>query len=52
MKFLILIQGGEGPDVWDKELIIIAINWHDAVDIAEGRADYFGGQVVNISLSV
>ena len=41
-----LIQGGLGPDVWDKELQISAVDIHDALNQAKGTAEEMGGHVV------
>jgi len=41
-----LLQGGLGPDVWDKELSISAVDMQDALNQSNGKAEELGGQVV------
>lgn len=41
-----LIQGGIGPNVWDKELQLSAVDIHDALTQAQGIAEEAGGTVV------
>lgn len=50
MKFnyLALIQGGGGPDVWDKELPISAVDFRDASNQAITEAEELGGHVVSL----
>ncbi len=43
-----LLQGGLGPDVWDKELQISAVDIQDALNQAKGTADEMGGHVVMV----
>ena len=50
-KFYALIQGGEGPDVWDKEMEIDAADISDALSQAKARAEDTGGQVMEIAQS-
>lgn len=45
MQFLAQIQGGIGPDVWDKECFIDAADFADAAQQASAKADDLGGQV-------
>lgn len=45
-RYFILIQGGLGPDVWDRELIISAADFRDACSQACVKAEELGGQVV------
>ena len=45
MQFLAQIQGGIGPNVWDKECFIDAADFLDAAQFASAKADDFGGQV-------
>ena len=51
MKFnyLALIQGGLGPNVWDRELQISAVDFRDASNQALAQAEELGGQVVELS---
>lgn len=44
--YLVLIIGGIGPDVWDKEENISAADFMDAAGQAQAKADEWGGQVV------
>lgn len=46
MNYIALLQGGIGPDVWDKELQISAVDMRDALNQATGTAEEMGGQVV------
>ncbi len=41
-----LLQGGIGPDVWDKDLQISAVDMKDALNQATGTAEEMGGHVV------
>ena len=43
-----LIQGGEGPDVWDKELKFSAVDFLDAAKQAVAAAEDYGGHVVEL----
>lgn len=47
-NYLALIQGGLGPDVWDKELKIYAVDFRDASSQATSEAEELGGQVVEL----
>lgn len=48
MQFLAQIQGGIGPDVWDKEFFIDAADFADAAQQASAKADDIGGQVTQL----
>ena len=48
-NYLALIQGGIGPDVWDKEMQISAVDFRDAANQATARAEELGGQVVELN---
>lgn len=48
-NYLALIQGGIGPDVWDKEMQISAVDFCDAANQATARAEELGGQVVELN---
>jgi hypothetical protein len=47
-NYLALIQGGIGPDVWDKELLISAVDFRDAANQAIAKAEELGGCVVSL----
>jgi hypothetical protein len=47
-KYLALIQGGIGPDVWDKEKEIFAADFIDAANQSTALAQELGGQVVSL----
>ena len=49
-NYLALIQGGIGPDVWDKELQISAVDFMDAAKQAHGEAEELGGHVVSVDM--
>lgn len=51
MMFLAMIQGGLGPDVWDKEVQISAADFIDAANQSQGVADELHGQVVSLTQS-
>ena len=51
MKYLAMIAGGLGPDVWDRELNIEAADWNDANQQAVAQAVDAGGQVVSLDQS-
>lgn len=51
MNYLALLQGGLGPDVWDKEIEISAVDFMDAAKQAQGQAEYYNGQVVSLEQS-
>ena len=46
MKYLGMITGGLGPDVWDHEIEIDAADFKDASEQAIAQAEERGGQVV------
>jgi ribosomal protein L18E len=48
MNYLALIQGGIGPDVWDREICISAVDFLDAAKQAVAKAEELGGQVVSL----
>jgi len=48
-NYLALIQGGIGPDVWDKEMQISAVDFRDAANQATARAEALGGHVVELN---
>ena len=50
-NYFALIQGGIGPDVWDEEFEISAIDFRDASNQAIAKAEEFGGQVVLLEQS-
>ena len=45
MQYMAQIQGGVGPDVWDRDVFIYAADFMDAAQQASARADDMGGQV-------
>jgi len=48
-NYLAIIQGGIGPDVWDKELHISAVDFRDAASQAAVKAEELGDcQVVTL----
>ncbi len=49
MEFFARLQGGDGPDVWDKELFIDAADFIDAANQASARAEELRGQVTELS---
>jgi len=51
-NWLALIQGGIGPDVWDKEVAISAVDFMDAAKQAHGKAEYYGGYVVSLERTI
>ena len=46
-----LIQGGVGPDVWDREVKIDGVDFMDAAGQASARAEELGGSVVSLEQS-
>lgn len=42
------IQGGVGPDVWEKDIRVSAVDLMDAATQAEEKAEYFGGWVARL----
>lgn len=51
-QYSVLIQGGIGEDVWDKELTISAVDFMDAAKQAVGKAEDLGGHVVMVEQNV
>lgn len=51
LEFLALIQGGIGPDVWDREVAISAADFRDASNQAIAKAEDLGGYVVSLEQS-
>lgn len=47
-NYTALIQGGEGPDVWDKDIEISAVDFLDAAKQAVGKAEELSGHVVMV----
>lgn len=47
-RYLAIIFGGEGPDVWDKELQISACDFSDALHQAESTAEDAGGELFSL----
>jgi hypothetical protein len=47
-NYYTMIQGGEGPDVWDREVAISAADFSDAFGQASAKAEELGGQVVSL----
>lgn len=45
MQYMAQIQGGIGPDVWDRDVFIDAADFMDAAQQASARADEMDGQV-------
>lgn len=50
-NYLAIIQGGLGPDVWDMELPLSAVDFMDATKQAIGYAEEHGGHVVMLEAS-
>lgn len=50
-NYAALIQGGSGPDVWDREFLISAVDFKDAANQAIARAEEFGGHVVSLEMN-
>ena len=50
-KFYALIQGGIGPDVWDSEMEISAVDISDALRQAHSLAEELGGTVMEVTQS-
>lgn len=48
-KYLAEIQGGIGPEVWDKEIDISASSFMDAAVQAYSKAQELGGAVTSLS---
>ena len=51
MDFLVQYGGGIGPDVWDEEIIISAVDIRDALNQAEAICEEFNGIVFSIDQS-
>lgn len=47
-NYTALIQGGLGPDVWDQEVQISAVDFMDAAKQAVARAEEYSGHVVTL----
>jgi hypothetical protein len=45
MQYMAQIQGGIGPDVWDRDIFIDAADFMDAAQQASANANDLGGQV-------
>jgi len=48
LKFIALVSGGEGPDVWDKELCMDACDILDAMNQAIHWTKHKGGTVMSV----
>lgn len=51
LKFCAFVQGGEGPEVWDKESCFEATDILEALKLANGWAEDHGGVVMSINQS-
>mgnify|MGYP001583052739 CR=1 FL=1 len=51
MTYIAEIQGGLGPDVWDLEKEIDAVDFRDAANQVIAWAEDEGGQVVSLTQS-
>lgn len=47
-NYYALIQGGIGPDVWDNEVPLSAVDFRDACNQALAKAEELGGQVTSL----
>ena len=47
-KYIVLIHGGIGPNVWDRELEISAVDFMDAAQQAQNYADDMDGSVIEL----
>lgn len=47
-NYFAFVQGGLGPDVWDRELQITAVDFQHASSIALAEAEELGGHVVSL----
>lgn len=45
MQYMAQIQGGVGPDVWDRDVFIDAADFMDAAQQASAKAEELNGQV-------
>ena len=52
MKYLVEIQGGIGPDVWDQEHVISGADFRDAANQAAAWAEEMHGIVVALTLTI
>lgn len=50
-NYLALVQGGLGPDVWDRELQLSAVDFRDASNQAIAKAEELGGHVISLEQS-
>lgn len=50
MNYIAVIHGGEGPDVWDREVEIYGDDFVDAAKQAQGRAEDMGGWVYSLEV--
>jgi hypothetical protein len=48
-NYLVSFGGGIGPDVWDKEMQLSAVDIADAVSQAQGRMEECGGWIFMVS---
>lgn len=48
MKFIAMIVGGVGPDVWDRDVEIDGADFADAANLAQGKAEEMGGRVLTM----
>lgn len=51
-NYLACIQGGLGDEVWDREVSLSAVNFHDAIKQALARAEELGGEVIAVEYGV
>ena len=51
-EYDVMIQGGVGPDVWDREIVVTEVDIVDAAKAAKGRADDMGGYVVSLQQAI
>lgn len=49
MKFHVLIQGGVGDDVWDRDVEVDAVDFADALGQANRAKEHYRGTVMEIS---
>ena len=50
-KYDVMIQGGAGPDVWERELVVTEVDIVDAARAARWQADDMGGYVTSLQLA-
>lgn len=48
MNYLAIIQGGTGEDVWDRDIVVSAVDFRDASNQAIAKAEQLGGWVVSL----